>query len=137
MLETLSKRRVRKIAELAREARRVRDELLRGTGEEVPGEPEQAKGERDRIGAGGFDVPGERNAAVRALRAAIDDLKPEARFELFALMRIGQGEIAAGDWERGVMEAEGFGDQGLEEALADDIDLQIHLDRALYAIGGD
>lgn len=135
MLKTLSKRRVRKIAELAREARRARDELWRGVGDEVPGEPGQTRGERDRIGAGGFDVPGERNAAVRALRQAIDELRPEARGELFALMRIGQGEIAAGDFERGLTEAEGYGDQGLEEALADDIDLQTHLDRALYAIG--
>jgi hypothetical protein len=137
MLKTLSKRQVKTIADLARDAREARDQLLRGVGDEATGEPEQVRGERDRIPAGGLeDVPGDRNAAVRALREAIEALDPEARFELFALMRIGQGELAAGDWGAGLDEAEGFGDQGLEDQLADDIDLQTHLDRGLYAIGG-
>jgi hypothetical protein len=128
---------VKKIADLARDARQARDELLRGVGDEATGEPDQVKGERDRIGAGGFDdVPGDRHASVRALREAIEELRPDARSELFALMRIGQGDLAAADWGDGLDEAEGFAGQGLEDLLAGDIDLQTHLDRGLYAIGG-
>jgi hypothetical protein len=132
MLTKLTSSRVRLIAELANAARNARDEVAHG----IPqvGEPHPARGEHDRTGMGDFDLlpPGDRS--VTALRNEIRLLDPGARSELFALMRIGQGELAAADWERGLSEAARLGDESVNGILADDIDLQSHLSRGLYEL---
>lgn len=135
MLTTLTSGRVHHIAQLAKAARDARDALLHGVADETVSEPHPAKGEHDRIGAGGFDVLPADDPAVTALRGAISDLPPDARSELFALMRIGQGELATGDWQRGLSEAATLGDESIGGILADDIDLQSHLERGLYELG--
>ena len=134
MLKKLTARQVRLIAQLARVARGARDSLTHGVGDEAVGESHPAKGEHDRIGAGGFDVLPTDDPATAALRSAISRLRPAARSELFALMRIGQGELAAGDWQRGLSEAAILGDESIGGILADDIDLQSHLNKGLYEL---
>ena len=134
MLEKLTSRQMRRIAQLARVARDARDAVLQGLSNETVSEPHPAKGEHDRMGEGGFDVLPADDRAVTALRGAISGLRPDARSELFALMRIGQGELAAGDWQRGLSEAATLGDESIGGILADDIDLQSHLDRGLYEL---
>ena len=79
--------------------------MEQGVSNETGSEPHPAKGEHDRMGEGGFDVLPADDRAVTPLRGAISGLRPDARSELFALMRIGQGELAAGDWQRGLSEA--------------------------------
>ncbi len=135
MLTEMTSTRVHLIAQLAKVARDARDVLLDGVPEETVSEPHPAKGEQDRMGAGGFDVLPADDPAVTALRGAISGLKPAARSELFALMRIGQGELAAGDWRRGLSEATALGDESVGGILADDIDLQSHLEKGLYGLG--
>lgn len=135
MLNQLTQKQAHLVAQLARDARDARDALLGGVAEDVTGEPHPAKGEQDRMGAGGFDVLPADDPAVAALRDAIDGLQPSARSELFALMRIGQGELAPGDWQRGLAEAETLGDEGIRGMVADDIDLQSHLEKGLYELG--
>jgi hypothetical protein len=134
MLKNVTSKQVQVIAQLARATRETRDVLLRGAPDEAVGEPHPVKGESDRMGAGGFDVLPADDPAATALRHAIDDLRPDARSELFAVMRIGQGDLAAGDWERAVSEAEVLGDTSIAEILADDIDLQSHLSKGLYEL---
>ena len=134
MLEKLTSRQAHLIAQLARVARDARDVLLHGVPEETVSEPYPAKGERDRMGAGGFDVLPADDPAVTALRGAISGLRPAARSELFTLMRIGQGELAPGDWQRGLSEATALGDESIGGILADDIDLQSHLEKGLYEL---
>jgi len=135
MLDKLSPKQAHQIAQLAKTAREARDALLHGIPEKTVGEPHPAKGEHDRIGSGGFDVLPPGDPAVAALRGAISHLRPDARSELFALMRIGQGDLAAGDWRRGLAEAASLGDEGIGGILADDIDLQSHLEKGLYELG--
>jgi len=135
MLKKLTARQAHLIAQLAKAARDARDGLLRGVADETVSEPHPAKGESDRIGAGGFDVLPANDPTMMALRGAISRLRPAARSELFALMRIGQGELAAGDWQRGLSEATSLGDESIGGILVDDIDLQSHLDRGLYELG--
>jgi len=134
ILKTLTAKQVHRIAHLAKDARSARDALLHGVADDVTGEPHPAKGEHDRIGAGGFDVLPARNPALTALRDAIGGLRPDARSELYALMRIGQGDLAPGDWQEGLSEAARLGDEGVGSLLADDIDLQTHLDRGFHEI---
>ena len=134
MLKKLSAKQVHLIAQLAKVARDTRDVLLHGVPEAAVNEPHPVKGEHDRIGTGAFDVLAADNPAVSALRGAISGLRPDARSELFALMRIGQGELAAGDWQRGLSEATTLGDESIGGILADDIDLQSHLEKGLYEL---
>lgn len=135
MLKKLSPKQVHLIAQLAKVAREARDALLHGIPEKTVSEPHPAKGEHDRIGTGGFDVLPANDPAVVALRREISGLQPDARSELFALMRIGQGDLAAGDWQRGLSEATALGDESIGGILADNIDLQSHLEKGLYEVG--
>ncbi|HXQ15129.1 MAG TPA: DUF3775 domain-containing protein [Caulobacteraceae bacterium] len=135
MLGQLTSVEVRRISQLAGAARNARDAMLHGVSGEAVNEPHPAKGEHDRIGAGGFDILPADDRAVAALRGAISGLRPAARSELFALMRIGQGDLAKADFQRGLAEAARLGDESIAGILADDIDLQSHLDRGLYELG--
>jgi hypothetical protein len=135
MLEKLRAQQAQHIAELAKAARERRDTLLHGVAEETGSGPHPAKGESDRAGPAGFDVLPADDPALSALRDAIARLRPAARSELFALMRIGQGDLAKGDWSRGLSEAETLGNDIIGGILADDVDLSIHLSKALYALG--
>lgn len=135
MLNELTSRQAHLIADLAKRARDTRDLLVHGVPEGDVNEPHPTKGEYDRMGAGAFDLLAPDAPPVAALRGAIGELPPAARSELFALMRIGQGELAAGNWERGLAEASTLGDESIGGILADDIDLQTHLEKGLYALG--
>ena len=135
MLEQLTSVEAHRIAQLARAARNVRDRMLRGVSDETVSEPHPAKGEQDRIGAGGFDILPADDRTVAALRGAISRLPPAARSELYVLMRIGQGDLATADFQRGIAEAANLGDESIGDILADDIDLQSHLDRGLFELG--
>ena len=134
MFKKLKARQAHNIAELANSARARRDTLLRGVAEEIGSGPHPAKGESDRAGPGGFDVLPTNDPVLSALRDAITSLQPDARSELFALMRIGQGELAKGDWGRGLSEAETLGNDTVGGILADDVDLSNHLSKALYEL---
>jgi hypothetical protein len=133
MLRNITPKQVHLIAQRAKAARDARDALLHGA-DEIVSEPHPAKGEAERMGTGGFDIMPAGNPAVAALRDEIAGLEPAARSELFALMRIGQSDLAAGDWERLLSEAAILGDERVGGILADDIDLQSHLAKGLYEI---
>jgi len=47
-------------------------------------------------------------------------------------MRIGQGHLAVKDWERGLSEAEGLGDETTAAEMIEDVDLHDHITKALY-----
>jgi hypothetical protein len=51
---------------------------------------------------------------------------------LYTLMRIGQGDLAANKWHRGLSEAAALGDQTITAAINADPDLHDHLMKALY-----
>lgn len=135
MLKALMTRQAHHIALLAKAVRDARDTLLHGVSNETMNEPLPARGERDLIGAPGFDLLPADDTAVIALRRAIEELGPAARSELFTLMRVGQGDLAAGDWQRGLSEAAGLGDESISGILAEDIDLHSHLEKGLYELG--
>ena len=68
---------------------------------------------------------------LTALREAIASLTLHGRVELYALMRIGQGDLAAQEWDRGLDEAALLGEQAVG-ALMNDPDLHDHLKKGLY-----
>ena len=88
-----------------------------------------ARGEHNPTAALGFaPVP----ADSLQLREAIVGLTPEGRSELFALMRVGQGDLAVQEFHRGISEAATLGDETVTASLMEDADLHDHLMKGLY-----
>lgn len=66
------------------------------------------------------------------MREAVASLSPTARAELYTLMRIGQRDLAAQKWHRGMSEAAMLGDATVVGAMLEDVDLHDHLMKGLY-----
>ena len=135
MLQELSADQARQIADLAKTARAARDVILDNVPEEDLGVPKSARGEHNPAGTLGFDPLLLDDPALIELRAAVCALVPAARAELFVLMRMGQGDFAICDWDRGLSEAALLGDDTILAALTEDADLHEHLSKALYELG--
>lgn len=123
------------IALLAKTARIQRDKFLGNVAEEDLNEIEPSRGEHNPTAALGFDPLEAGSEQVKSLRDAIGELTPSARAELYALMRIGQGHLAAGEWSRGSSDAALLDEPTITAALLDDPDLHDHLMKGLYETG--
>jgi hypothetical protein len=86
MRQELTVEGARRIAALAKTARRARDAMLDNVPEEDLGEPRPARGEHNPTGALGFDPLPLGDLAIAALRQAVSALGRTARSELFVLM---------------------------------------------------
>ena len=131
MLRALNKDQAHFIALLAKVARMQRDKLLGNVSEEDPGGTKSSRGEHNPTALLGFEPLPPDAEQLTALGEAISSLTPEGRAELHALMRVGQGDLAAQDWDRGLDESALLGEQAVG-ALMDDPDLHDHLVKALY-----
>lgn len=132
MIHRINTDQIRFIGILAKAARIQRDQLLGNVAEEDLKEFEKSRGEHNPTAEFGFEPLPPEAPQVAALRDALAVLSPEARCELFALMRIGQGHLAAAKWRRGLVEAEALGDRTITAALMEDADLHDHLAKAMY-----
>lgn len=132
MLTNLTNDQAHFIALLAKTARAQRDMLLGNVAEEDLGGTEPARGEHNPTAEFGYQPLAPESEQLTALREAIAALTPTARVELYTLMRIGQGDLAAEKWHRGVSEAELLGAATLAAALMEDADLHDHLQKGLY-----
>jgi hypothetical protein len=132
MLKDLNVDQARFIAILARTARTQRDEFLGNVAEEDLEDVAPARGEHNPTAALGFEpLPGEAPQTA-ALREAISALSEAARGELYTLMRIGQGHLAAKKWHRGLSEAKMLSDETVTAAIIEDPDLHDHIAKGLY-----
>jgi hypothetical protein len=133
MLKTLNVDQARFVALLAKAARVQRDELLGNAAEDdLAKELSPARGEHNPIAALGFDPLSPSAPQTVALREAVATLSPLARSELYTLVRIGQGDLAAAKWHRGMSEASLLGDETIAAAIIEDPDLHDHIMKALY-----
>jgi hypothetical protein len=135
MLTELRNDQAQFIALLAKTARVQRDKLLGNVAEEDLNEIEPSRGEHNPTAALGFDPLDSGSEQIKSLRAAIDELTPTARAELYALMRIGQGHLATRDWARGYSDAALLEQSTITAMLLDDADLHDHLIKGLYEAG--
>ena len=132
MLKDLNADQARFVALLAKAARAERDAMLgHGPGRTL-NETTAARGERNPTAALGFDPLPADNLQLKALRDALDSLSPKARSELYVLMRVGQGQVAAQQWHRGLQDAQLLGETSLAAALIEDPDLHDHVSKGLY-----
>jgi hypothetical protein len=132
MLKTLNVEQVRFIALLAKTARQQRDSVLGNVAEDELAETKAARGEHNPTAELGFEPVPEESAQIAALREAIAELPPAAHSELFSLMRIGQGDLSAQTFYRGISEAATLGDETVTALLMEDADLHDHLMKGLY-----
>lgn len=132
MLKALNPDQAHFVALLAKAARMQRDEFLGNVHEDDLVELKAARGEHNPTAALGFaPVPAEASQ-ITALRDAIAGLSSDGRSELYTLMRVGQGELAAKKWHRGITEAALLGDETITASLIEDADLHDHLVKGLY-----
>ena len=114
-------------------ARAQRDALLGNVAEDDLDGPTPARGEHNPTAELGVEpLPADASKPAAALCEAINSLSEPARRELYALMRIGQGHLAAKKWDRGLSEAEMLGDNVITAAIIDDPDLHDHVTKGLY-----
>ena len=132
MLSALNSDQTRFIALLAKTARVQRDKLLGNVAEEDLGGIEPARGEHTPAAELGFEPLASDSEQITALREAIAALTQPARAELYALLRIGQGHLAAQKWHRGITEARAMDEATVTAALMEDPDLHDHLLKGLY-----
>jgi hypothetical protein len=132
MLEHLNVDQARFIAILADSARAQQNAHLGHIREEELAEPKPVRGERDPTPNLAFEPLAASDLQLSALREAVAALSPSARRELYALMRIGQGHLAAKKWHGGLTEAEGLGDDTVTGAIVEDPNLHDHITKGLY-----
>ena len=131
MLRGMNKDQAYFIALLAQVARVQRDKLLGNVAENDLGGTKSSQGEHNPTALLGFEPLPADAEQLTALREAISALTPEGRAELYVLTRVGQGDLAAQDWDRGLDEAALLGEQAVG-TLLDDPDLHDHLVKGLY-----
>jgi hypothetical protein len=132
MLTNLTHDQARFIALLAKTARAQRDLFLGNVAEADLGGAEPARGEHNPTGDLGYDPLPLDSEQLVSLREAIATLTSAARVDLYTLMRIGEGDLAAENWHRGTSEAELLGEATITAALMEDADLHDHIEKGLY-----
>jgi uncharacterized protein DUF3775 len=132
MLKDLNTDQARFVALLAKAARAERDAMLGHGPDRTLNEAAATRGERSPTAALGFDPLPADNTQLKALHDALESLSVEARSELYVLMRVGQGQIAARQWHRGLQDAQLLGDTLLAAALIEDPNLHDHVLKGLY-----
>lgn len=132
MLKELNVDQARFIALLAKTARTQRDAVLGNVAEADLDGVMPGRGEHNPTAELGLAPLPAEASQTGALGDAIASLSATARQELYALMRIGQGHLAAKKWHRGLTEAEALGESAITAAIVDDPDLHDHLAKGLY-----
>ena len=131
MLRGMNKDQAYFIALLAQVARVQRDKLLGNVAENDLGGTKSSRGEHNPTALLGFEPLPADAEQMTALREAISALTPEGRAELYVLTRVGQGDLAAQDWDRGLDEAALLGEPAVG-TLLDDPDPHDYLVKGLY-----
>jgi hypothetical protein len=135
MLTELKREQAQFIALLAKAARIRRDSFLGNVAESDLNDVERSRGDHNPTADIAFDPLAPDSEQMKSLSSAIDELTPMARAELYALMRIGQGHLGAGDWAEGFSDAARLGESTITATLLDDADMHDHLMKGLYEIG--
>jgi hypothetical protein len=132
MLNELNRDQAQFVAVLAKAARMQRDAALAEVREADLAKIKPVRGEHNPTADLGFVALPEDASQLTMLREAVGALTPVGRSELYALMRVGQGQLAAKKWNRGLTEALTLGDDTVTASLLEDPDLHDHLMKGLY-----
>lgn len=125
----------RRIAELADDARNVRGRLLQGVREADLSDAPSARGIHNPSAALPLDDVLGQTPAYRALREAINGLPHEIQVKLWVTAQVGQGNLTAADWERGLATAELLRGEELAGYMLANTDLPDCLRKGLFLLG--
>lgn len=133
MLERVTVEDVKRISELAKAARDVRDEILRPVREQDLGQPKPARGKHDPAAALGLDPIPFDHPTRKVLREAIDGLSTAARRELLALVWIGRGDYGAAELDKAFADTALITDLSVDR-FTSEADLHDLLMKSLYEL---
>lgn len=125
---------IRHIADLALDARKVRDRLLEKVREADLGEPQPVRGEHNPAANVELTSVLAAEPEFVALTRAIARLPRHIREKIWLVMRIGSGDLGLSDWDSGANAAPALTDEDLAMNLVGDPDLHDHLRKGLYAL---
>lgn len=135
MLHELDILEAQNIADLALDARKVRDRLL----EEIPdadlGEPVPSRGQHNAGSEIVLDDVLATAAEFVVLRDAIDALPGEIKRKILIVSRVGRGELTILDWDAALEAASALSDDDIVVELLAESDLHDVLRKGLYAMG--
>lgn len=135
MLSKLSVDDVRKVHDLSLDAVAVRDRLVNKVYQPDLGDQPQERGSRQPTDLDNLDVLDAIDSAeYRVLKEHIASLDPETRDELKALMLVGRGDHAAGDWDAALATARSVPGDGDADYLAEKASLPAYLMKGLYEL---
>ena len=135
MLHELEVLEVRHIADLALDARKVRDRLLEKVADADLGEPQPARGEHNPAGTVVLNGVFASEPEFAALREAITALPRDIREKLWVVAQIGRGDIAILDWDDAIASASALTDDDIAANLLGEADLHNYLRKGLYELG--
>jgi hypothetical protein len=135
MLHELEVLEARRIADLALDARKVRDRLLEKVRAADLGEPTPARGEHNPAGELVLNGLLANQPAVVALSNAIAELPRDIRLQLWVVMQVGHGDIGILDWDDAMAAALQLTDDDIVADMVGEADLHEWLRKGLYVVG--
>ncbi len=135
LLHELEVLEARRIADLASDARKVRDLLLEKVRDADLGEPEPARGEHNANGSVMLEEVLATKPEFVALSQAIAGLPRDIREKLWVVMQIGRGDAAVLDWDVASATAAALTDDDIADNLLTQADLHNFLQKGLYELG--
>jgi hypothetical protein len=135
MLHALEVLEARRIADMARDARKVRDRLLEKVADTDLGEPQPARGEHNPASSVALDGVLAAEPEFVALREAIAALPRDIREKLRVVMQLGRGDLGILDWNDAIGATSALTDDDIAANLLGEADLHDYLRKGLYALG--
>jgi hypothetical protein len=124
----------RRIADLASDARKVRDLLLEKVADAALGEPKTARGEHNPASRLVLDSVLASKPEFVALRRAIIELPRDIREKLWVVLQIGRGDAAVLDWDAAIATAQALTGDEIADNLWSETDLHNCLHKGLYEL---
>ena len=125
---------VRRVADLASDARNLRDLRLEKGADAAPGEPNSARGEHNSASRLVLDGVLASKPEFVALRRAITELPPHIREKLWVVLQIGRSDAAVLDWAVAIATAQALTDDEIADNLWSETDLLNCLHKGLYEL---
>lgn len=135
MLHELEALEARHIADLALDARKVRDRLLEKVRDAQLGEPVPARGEHNPSGSIALNGVLAAEPEFVALREAIAALPRGIQEELWMVAQVGRGDVAILDWDEAQAGASALSDDEIVVSMVAEPDMHEHLRKGLYELG--
>ena len=135
MLKQISVDTVKQAADLAHEAVADRQRFLAGMRNIDLEEQRSERGSRNPTDLDALSIlSSDASGALDQLRRMLEELTPEQRVELRAVMIVGRGDFAGNQWDRALDEAGRAPDASHYTDIAERVDLHDYLMKGLYEL---